>query len=97
MKCEDTMLILGANYTPNVVIFSMWFLQLRACIFEMPVVASHVIESDSLLTEPGAVIKFSDFSSHPGTRMLILCTEHDSGTAVLYAKFKGPSIAVPCC
>ena len=73
MKYEDTILILGTNYifyAPNVVNCSMWFLQLTACIFETPVVASHVTESDSLLTEPGAVIKFSDFSSHLGTRML---------------------------
>ena len=33
-------------------------------------VASHVTEPGALLTELGAVIKFSDFSSHPGTRML---------------------------
>ena len=29
-------------------------------------------EPDSLLTEPGAVIKFSHFSSHPGTCMLYI-------------------------
>ena len=33
-------------------------------------VASHVTEPGSLLTEPGAVIKFSHFYSQPGTCML---------------------------
>ena len=33
-------------------------------------VASHVTETGSLLIEPGAVIKVSDFRSLPGTRML---------------------------
>ena len=33
-------------------------------------IASHVTDPGSSLTEPGAVIKFSDFSSHPGTRIL---------------------------
>ena len=57
---------LGQNcifYAPNEVYFSMWFIQLTAGIFEMPVVASHG-------TEPGVVIKFNDSSSHPGTHML---------------------------
>ena len=48
----------------------MSFLQLTAWIFEMSVVASHVTEPGWLLTEPGAVIKFRHFSTHPGTRML---------------------------
>ena len=43
----------------------MWFLQLTAWIFEMPAVASHVTEPGWLLTEPGAVIKFRHFSTHP--------------------------------
>ena len=33
-------------------------------------VASQVTEPGSSLTEPGAVTKFSDFSSHPGAGML---------------------------
>ena len=33
-------------------------------------VASHVTEPGSSPTESGAMIKFSDFSSHPGTCML---------------------------
>ena len=33
-------------------------------------VASHVTELGSPLTEPGAVINFSDFSSHTGTHIL---------------------------
>ena len=33
-------------------------------------IASHMIEPGSSLTEPGTVIKLTDFSSHPGTRML---------------------------
>ena len=49
--------------------FSLWFLQLTACIFEMPMVASHVTKPSMPLIELAAVIKFSDFSSHPGTRM----------------------------
>ena len=32
--------------------------------------ARHVTEPGSLLTEPGSLIKFSHFSSHPGTCML---------------------------
>ena len=67
---EDEMLILGQNDILcgySVVNFSVWFLQLT--VFEY-LVASHVTELGSLLTEPGAVIKFSHFSSHPGTCML---------------------------
>ena len=33
-------------------------------------IASHVTGLGSLLTEPGAVIKFSHFSIHPSTCML---------------------------
>ena len=51
----------------HVVNFSVWFLQLT--VFKY-LVASHVTEPGSLLTEPGAVIKFSHFCSHPGTCML---------------------------
>ena len=70
MKCEDGMLILGQNDIfcyHNVVIFSVLFLQLT--VFKN-LVASHVTEPGSLLTEPGAVIKFSNFSSRAGTCML---------------------------
>ena len=65
MKYEDGILILGQNYifcSHNVVYFSVWFLQLT--VFKY-LVASHVTEPGSLLTEPCAVIKFSHFSSHP--------------------------------
>ena len=64
------MLILGQNDIfcgHNVVNFPVWFLQLL--VFKY-LVASHVTEPDSLLTEPCAVIKFSYFSSHPHTCML---------------------------
>ena len=70
MKYEDGMLILGQNYIfcgHNVVNFSVWFLQLT--VFKY-LVASHVTEPGLLLTEQGAVIKFSRFCSHPGIRML---------------------------
>ena len=70
VKYEDEMMILGQNDIfcgYNVVNFSVWFLQLT--VFKY-LVASHVTEPGSLLTEPGAVIKFSHFSSHPGTCML---------------------------
>ena len=70
VKYEDGMLILGQNDVfcgHNVVNFSLWFLQLT--VFKY-LVASHVIEPGSLLTEPGAVIMFSHFSSHPGICML---------------------------
>ena len=65
----DGMLILGQNdisWGHNVVNFSVWFLQLT--VFKY-LVASHVTELGSLLTEPCAVIKFSHFSSHPSTCM----------------------------
>ena len=64
MKYEDGVLILGQKDIfsgHNVVNSSVLFLQL---------VASHVTEPGSLLTEPCAVIKFSHFSSHHGTCML---------------------------
>ena len=64
------MLILSQNYIffgHNVVNFSVWFLQLT--VFKY-FVASHVTEPGSLLTEQGAVIKFSHYCSHPGTCML---------------------------
>ena len=70
VKYEDGMLIFGQNDIfcgYNVVQFSVWFLQLT--VFKY-LVASHVTEPGSLLTEPCAVIKFSHFSSHPGTCML---------------------------
>ena len=70
MKYEDRMLILGQNdifCSHSVVNFSVWFLQLA--VFKY-LVASHVTEMGSLLTEPCAVIKFSHFSSQPGTCML---------------------------
>ena len=54
MKYDDGMLIL---FQTDVLIFK--------CL-----VASHVAETGSLLIEPGAVIKVSDFRSLPGTRML---------------------------
>ena len=53
------MLILGQNDLfcgHNVVNFSVWFFQLT--VFKY-LVASHVTEPGSLLTEPGAAIKFS--------------------------------------
>ena len=61
---------LGQNYIfcgYNVVNFSVWFLQLT--VFKY-LVASHVTEPGPLQTEPGAVIKFSQFSSHSGACML---------------------------
>ena len=70
VKYEGGMLILDQNdivYGHNVVNFSVWFLQLT--VFKY-LVASHVTEPGSLLTEPCAAIKFSHFSSHPGTCML---------------------------
>ena len=70
MKYEDGMLILGQNDIfcgYHVVNLSVWFLQL--IVFKY-LVASHVTEPGSLLTEPGAVIKFSYFCSHPGIYML---------------------------
>ena len=70
VKYEDGMLILGQNKIfcgHNVVNFSVWFLQLT--VFKY-LVASHVTEQGLLLIEPGAVIKFSHFCSHPGTCML---------------------------
>ena len=70
VKYGDGMLILGQNDIfcgHNVVNFSVWFLQLT--VFKY-LVASHVTEPGSLLTEPGAVIKFSHFNSRPGTCML---------------------------
>ena len=69
MKYEDGMLILGQNDIfcgHHVVNSSAWFLQLT--VFKDSV-ASHVTESGSLLTESGAVIKFSHVCSHPGTYM----------------------------
>ena len=39
LKDEDVMLILDQNdifYGPNIVYISMWFLQLRAWIFQLP-------------------------------------------------------------
>ena len=53
--------------SPGVPDKSVWFL--RLIVFKY-LVASHVAELGSLLTEPCAVIKFSHFSSHPGTCML---------------------------
>ena len=70
VKYEDGMLILGQNVIlcgHNVVIFSVWFLQLT--VFKY-LVASHVTEPGSSLTEPCAVIKFRHFCSHPGTCIL---------------------------
>ena len=70
VKYEDGMLILGQNDIfsgHNVVNISIWYLQLT--VFKY-LVASHVTEPVSLLTEPCAVIKFSHFSSHLGTCML---------------------------
>ena len=69
MKYEYGMLIFGQKniLCGHNVNFSMLFLQLT--VFKY-LVASHVTEPGSLLTEPGAVIKFSHFSSHPGTCML---------------------------
>ena len=57
------MLILGQNgicFERNAANFSIWFLQLIACTFNC-LVASHVTETDSSLTEPNALIKLSDF------------------------------------
>ena len=51
----------------SVVYFSVWFLQLTVSKY---LVAGHVPEPGSLLTEPGAVIKLSHFSSRPDTCML---------------------------
>ena len=65
VQYEDSMLILGQNVIfcgHNVVIFLVWFLELT--VFKY-LVASHVTEPGSLLTEPCAVIKFSHFCSHP--------------------------------
>ena len=65
MKYEDGMLILGLNGIfcgHSVVNFSVWYLQLT--VFKY-FVANHVTEPGSLLSEPGAVITFSHFSSHP--------------------------------
>ena len=59
VKYEDGMLILGQNDVfcgNNVVNFSVWFLQLT--VFKY-LVASHVTEPGSLLTEPCVVIKLS--------------------------------------
>ena len=70
VKYERGILILGQNDVfcgHHVVNFSVWFLQLT--VFKY-LVASHVTEPGSLLTEPGAVIKLSHFCSHPGTCML---------------------------
>ena len=67
---ENGMLILGLNDIfcgHNVVKISEWFLQLTVPKY---LVASHVTEPGSLLTEPGAIIKFSYFSSHPCTCIL---------------------------
>ena len=47
----------------NVIDCSVWFLQMK--VFKY-LVASHVIEPGSLLSEADAVIKCSHFSSHPG-------------------------------
>ena len=63
MTYEDGMLILGQNDIfcgHHVVNFSVWFLQLT--VFKY-LVASHVTEPGSLLTEPGAVIKLSFLQS----------------------------------
>ena len=70
MKYEDGILILGQYDIfcgHNVVNSYVWFLQLT--VFKY-LVAGHVTEPGSLLTEPYAVIKFSYFSIHPGTCML---------------------------
>ena len=70
MNYQDGMLSLGQNDIfcgHNAVNFSVWFLQLT--VFKY-LVACHVTEPGSLLTEPGAVIKFSHLSSHPGPCML---------------------------
>ena len=47
----------------NAANFSIWFLQLIACILTALIVASHVTETDSSLTEPNALIKLSDFGA----------------------------------
>ena len=55
VRYEDGLLILGQNdlfCSHNVVIFSVWFLQLTAFKYLVP---SHVTEQGSLLTEPGTV------------------------------------------
>ena len=70
VKYEDGMLILDQNDIfcgHNVVNFSVWFHQLT--VFKY-LVARHVTEPGSLLIEPGAVITFSHFCSHPDTCML---------------------------
>ena len=81
MKYEDGLLILDQNdifFGHNVVDLWIWFLQLRAWIFNCLAV-SHTTEVGSSLTDPGhpsdsddgwknKVIEFIDFSSHPGTR-----------------------------
>ena len=70
VKYDDGMLILGQKDIfcgHNVFDFSVWFLQLA--VFKY-LIASHVTEPSPLLTESCAVIKFSHFSSHPGTCML---------------------------
>ena len=70
VKYEDGILILGQNVIfcgHNVVHFSVWFPQLTVLKY---LVATHAIEPGSFVTEPGTVIKFSQFSSHPGTCML---------------------------
>ena len=62
------MLILGQNDLfcgHSVVNFSVWFPQ------KTVLVANHVTEPGLLLTESGAVIKFSHFSSHPSACMLL--------------------------
>ena len=50
-------------------VVTMWLPFLQLTVFKY-LVASHVTEPGSLLTEPGAVIKFSHFCSHTGTCML---------------------------
>ena len=78
MKYEDGMLILVHNAIfrgHKVVNFSVWLLQLT--VFKY-LVASHVAEPGSLLTEPGDVIKFSHFCSHPRYMyaMILLLVEY---------------------
>ena len=70
VKFEDEMLILCQNEifcAPNVVNFSVWFLQLTVWI---SLVASHITDPGWLLSVPSAVIKFIYSSSRPGTGML---------------------------
>ena len=77
------MFILGHNDIfcgHNVVNFSVWFLQLT--VFKY-LVASHVTEPGSLLTEPGAVIKFSHFCSHPGTCLEVV-SSIPAGSTIIY-------------